>query len=82
MEATSAGSNAVITQDGIVNIENDEIEKTNSTDVIPHQALEDNFNQLTGSTDEQLRTALELSQVAREIIEQIEDCVIVAHNVK
>ena len=82
LEATSAGSNAAIIQVGIVIIENDEIVKTYSTDVNPHQALEDNIIQLTGITDEQLETAPDFSQVAREIFELIEDCVFVAHNVK
>lgn len=82
LEATSAGSNAAIIQVGIVIIENDEIVKTYSTDVNPHQALEDNIIQLTGITDEQLKTAPDFSQVAREIFELIEDCVFVAHNVK
>ncbi|MGC4441916.1 exonuclease domain-containing protein, partial [Streptococcus suis] len=35
-----------------------------------------------GITDEQLETAPDFSQVAREIFELIEDCVFVAHNVK
>ncbi|MCS4487822.1 bifunctional DnaQ family exonuclease/ATP-dependent helicase [Streptococcus sciuri] len=82
LEATSAGSNAAIIQVGIVIIENNQISKTYSTDVNPHETLEKNIIQLTGITDAQLAKAPDFSQVAREIFDLIEDCVFVAHNVK
>ncbi|MFS1663755.1 bifunctional DnaQ family exonuclease/ATP-dependent helicase [Streptococcus sp. zg-JUN1979] len=81
LEATSAGSQAAIIQVGIVIIEGDRITKTYSTDVNPHETLDEHIVQLTGISDEQLSLAPDFGEVAAQIFELIEDCIFVAHNV-
>ncbi|MEQ9763911.1 bifunctional DnaQ family exonuclease/ATP-dependent helicase [Streptococcus sp. ZJ151] len=82
LEATGASITAQIIQVGIVIIQGDKIIDTYQTDVNPHEPLSEHIVQLTGITDQQLATAPDFSQVARDIYERIQDCVFVAHNVK
>ena len=82
LEATSASSTACIIQVGIVIMQNGLVIDEFSSDVNPHQELDDHIVHLTGITDQQLSQAPDFSEIARTIFELIEDCIFVAHNVK
>ena len=67
---------------GIVRVENGEITKTYSSLINPQTHLPPEIIRLTGITEGELSTAPTFREIASDILDILEDCTFVAHNVR
>ncbi len=67
---------------GIVRVEDGQITKTYETLINPYSYLSPYITQMTGITPDELENAPGFREVADQILEMIDGCVFVAHNVR